>query len=183
MSDQQSETQGDLDQFLSEFDQQTTPPEQPVEQMPQPAAPPPPQQPQFDPDIAELKSFKDHYERQQVRQELDSTVNQIKEVNENLKDVDNDIIEGYLQTQASKDPRIAQAWMQRFDKPEAFKSVVNEIGKQLGEKFRPVDRKVTDDLQAVRAAVTEEAPQGDVNVRDLNKMSDAEFLAYKESLM
>lgn len=173
---QQSES---LDDLLSEFDEQV----QPEVQSPQPVVEDQSEMNALRAEIAELKAFRDASEQQQSRNSLNETVNQMQGLNDTLKDVNPNLIEGFLQVKASQDPRIAQAWMHRHVNPEGFNKVLKGLSDDLAGNFRPVDKAVTDDLAALKSAVTEApAEPPTVTNADLNSMSDAEFAAYKQKL-
>ena len=56
---------------------------------------------------------------------------------------------------------------------------------EFSKEFKGPDVQITEDRNAMRAAVESQpdtVEQEGPNVRDLNKMSDAEFHRYKESL-
>ena len=68
--------------------------------------------------------------------------------------MDDDMVEGWLDAQARKDPRLAQAFLQRETNPRQWNKVKAALGKQLNDRFKKLpDRQATDDREAVAAAV------------------------------
>lgn len=172
-----------LDDLLNEFDDQMKPAEPEAPETP-PQTPPetPPETPSYNPEIAQLMEFRNQYEADQARKAINDTVGQMQGLNETLKDMNPDLIEGFLQTRASRDPRISQAWMNRHSNPDGFEKVLKGLSDELAGNVRPIDQKATDDHAALKAAVSEAPVQSAPSAADLNKMSDAEFAAYKASL-
>ena len=80
----------------------------------------------------------------------------IEEVRGDLpKDVyDDDMVEGWLNALAIKDPRLTQAYLQREQNPRAWGKVKSELGKKLQDRFNKLpNREATDDREAVAQAV------------------------------
>ena len=162
-----------LDDLLSEYEQQTAPREEAPRQ----------QAPQVPPDYEYIQQMARDYEAQQTKSAIQETVTGIKNLGENLKDVDNEIIEGMLQSRAARDPRIATAWAMRHQKPSEWNKVAKSLAKELDSKFHFPDRQATEDREALRAAVKSGPVQtNEVSIKDLNGMSDSEFAAFKASL-
>jgi hypothetical protein len=98
-------------------------------------------------------------------------------------DLPNTWWEGRLEVEARKDPRIAQAWLSREQKPDAWKKVQSHLKKQL-ESELSVRRDLTDDRDAVTAAVrsASKAPQKESVAHDFDNMSDADFRRLTQGL-
>lgn len=150
----------DLDTLLAQYETETKKPEAvspPVEQ----------QQPQPDPNLLRLVT---RVERQDIN-------NLVKEVKGDL-DIDDDLVEAFVDAQARKDPRLARAWMERDSNPKVFGQIAKELGKSLQKRFakRP-DPGLTEDREAVVAAVrgasTQRAPES--APPNFGKMSNVEY--------
>lgn len=172
-----------LDDLLNEYDMHASHEQPDAQPDAQPQTEQPAKETSLPPDYDSVRYFAEQYARDQHRREIDKTVQTIKEMGENLKEIDDEVIEGVLQARAAKDERVRLAWMTRHQKPSEWGKLTKALAKELDEKFRRPDKQVTEDREALRAAVRS-GPVGDdkPSVTDLNKMSDAEFEAYKASL-
>jgi len=97
--------------------------------------------------------------------------------------VDDSFVETWLNNEANKNPKLAQAWANRHVNPDAFQKVTNSLAKQFQEKFN-VDAKTTSDMDAVTSAVrsaSTKSPEPETQ-RDWSAMSDAEFAQEKAKL-
>ena len=97
--------------------------------------------------------------------------------------VDNEFVETWLNNEANKNPKLAQAWANRHSNPDAFQKVTGSLAKQFQDKFN-VDHKATSDIDAVTSAVrsaSTKAPEQETQT-DWGSMSDAEFAHAKANL-
>lgn len=94
-------------------------------------------------EVTRVKSGADMQETiEAIRGELDPEV------------FDNDLIEGWLDKQAQKDPRLTKAWANRHNDPKAFDKVKASLGQAFASKFAKMPNKeATEDREAVAAAV------------------------------
>ena len=138
--------------------------------------------PRLPPDYDHVRQFAQQYAADQTRKAINETVEGLKAAAENLKDIDNEVIEGMLQARAARDPRIAQAWALRYQRPGEWKKINKTLAKEFDQKFRRPDKQITEDRDALRAAVRSGPVESKPEIPDLNKMSDAEFAAFKASL-
>lgn len=140
----------DLDTLLAQYDQET--------KKPDPVSPPETQQqqpdrPALDPSVARLVSRFD-------REDLSRLVKEVK----GDSDFDDDIVEGWIDAQARRDPRLQRAWLEREANPKAFEQISKQLGKEFAKRTgkRP-DPALTEDREAVAAAVrgasTHRAPE------------------------
>ena len=140
----------DLDTLLAQYETETKKPE--------PVSPPEtqqhqPVQQQVDPSVARLVNRFD-------REDLQKLVNNVK----GDADVEDDLVEAWIDTQARRDPRLARAWLEREANPKAFEQISKQLGKEFAKKTakRP-DPALTEDREAVAAAVrgasTHRAPE------------------------
>jgi hypothetical protein len=97
--------------------------------------------------------------------------------------VDDSFVETWLNTEANKNPKLAQAWASRHSNPDAFQKVTNSLAKQFQAKFN-IDHKVTSDMDSITSAVRSASTKGPEpeTPRDWSAMSDAEFAAEKAKL-
>lgn len=164
--------QDDLDSLLKEF-------EQPVQETKSDT------KTETKPDgLEEVISFVREQKQAQLADSSRKALNEaVKTVKGDLK-VDDELVEGFLHARASKDQRIAQAWVNRDKNPQAFASVLKTLGKELSGKFADMpDSQVTEDRAAVAAAVRGASTKASESPPpDYSKMSDAEFKRHKESL-
>jgi len=163
----------DLDTILAEFDQQVE------------------DKPETDSNANEgprMKVVEDYIQAQQekdTRRAITESVTQLKEFDKSLNGVGNVAIEGFLQLKAQRDTRIADAFHKRDENPDGWQRVLKGMAHEFSQEFKAPDAQITEDRNAMRAAVETQPETSDSeapSVSDLNRMSDAEFLRYKESL-
>lgn len=137
----------ELENLLNEFDQAA-----------KPAVSQPEQKPTQDVSalaekVKNLEGVVTQVSQLRYKQDMEKTVNDIRG-NLDPEFFDNDFIESWLDAQARKDPRLAQAWLNRDANPRNFEKVKVELGKNLAKKFSKMpDREATDTREAVAAAV------------------------------
>lgn len=165
-------TEDDLDKLLADYDTQNKP-AAPASPIPQPQAP---QQPD---ELAMLKSEVQNLKTQaakwadaEFRQEIQST---IKEVRGDLDPefFDDDLVEAWLDRQARKDPRLAEAWRD----PKMRPRINGQLSKQFSKKYSSQpDRQATEDkaavVHAMRSASTR---QPESQPEDYSRLSTQEF--------
>jgi hypothetical protein len=101
-------------------------------------------------------------------------------------EVDDEFIDTWVNAEAKKDPRVANAWVKRHADPKGFERVLNGLSRKFAEKhakLRKQDDAATADKEAVANYVrgsSKSAPEKPVP--NLGKMTDAELQAYKDSL-
>lgn len=173
-----NEREDDLDKLLAEFDEGTKT---------EPKAEPDARPEQKPDDLDKLRRFAEDYEARELQREILDTVHQIKEKHEALGLLSDGFLEARLQYEASRDPRLAKAWVDRHQNPDAWGKVLDGLGSKLsGEISSRPDPQLTQDRETVRNAVrgvstapaAADAPKND----DLSKMNDAEFEEYKKKL-
>ena len=135
-------------------------------------------------DIQWLRQQRAEYEREQTEKAVTEAASMLKESIGDLPITMPDyVFEGILHQKASKDPRIIEAFNKRFTNPGGWQKIVKATGKQLSQDLQPKDQKATDSWNAVESAVhsasTSSPQQQDV---DVSKMTDTEFVAYKQKL-
>jgi hypothetical protein len=160
----------DLDQILSEFDTSVTP---------EPAA---------EPSKARMDMVEEFIQQQQAKETrvaIQDSVEKFKGFDSALSNVGSTAVEGYINLMAQRDTRIADAFHKREENPDAWGRVLKSMAGEFSKEFKGPDAQITEDRNAMRAAVESQpdtVEQDGPTVRDLNKMSDAEFHRYKESL-
>lgn len=149
----------DLDSILSTFDQETKKPDAV-------AAPTPGQKPDATLDqnaLAEVRGAVNEIAAFRYTRDMEST---IKSVRGNLDPeiFDDTLVEGWINAQATRDPRLTQAWNARTQNPKQFEKVVQGLSKSFGQKFSKLpDKQATEDREVVAAAVrgtSTKAPEG-----------------------
>lgn len=161
-----------LDELLNEFDQPET--KTKVET--------PKEEPKIDPaKIEELDNFREAYVRRQTQSDLDDAVKVIQADNEGLNAFKPKVLRAALEAEAADDPRLAKAWAMRNEKPAEWQKVLNGVGKKLAKEFEVPDKKLTENRDAARAAVSGQstATEGP-SVAERNKMPDGDFLKYRK---
>jgi hypothetical protein len=94
-------------------------------------------------------------------------------------EVDDEFIETWINAQAKRDIRLANAWAKRHDDPSGFKRVVKGLAQKFAEKhskLRKQDQDATDTREAVADAVRRgsgKPPEG--KAPDFKDTSNAEF--------
>jgi len=166
----------DLDSLLKEFDTETKPA---AGSKPEPK----PGADDLQAATAEVFQARDEIRNARYRQDMDKTVADIRG-DLDPEFADNDFVEAWLDAQARKDQRLAQAWVNRNANPKQFDKVKAELGRALKAKFSKLpDRQATDDRAAVTAAVrgaSNRAPEN--KAPDFSKLSDNDFQKEKDKL-
>lgn len=123
-----------------------------------------------------LEAIEQRLANEQMQRDLAPVISKIKAAMpaEILDDAE---IEDWLDGRARRDPRLAQAWQNRHQNPEAWGKVTDALGQQMAKKFAKVpDKAATEDRAAVTAAVrgaSTVAPTG--KAPDFSRMSQREY--------
>lgn len=118
--------------------------------------------------------------RESSQKALADAVKGIREAAPTLEAIDSDLIDAYVLKKVQMDPRIGNALLEGG---KAAQAVYRAVAKELGEKAKVPDSKLTEDRRAVRDAVKGiSVTPPPVDKPDLSKMNNAEFRRYKESL-
>lgn len=167
-----SDAQEDLDTLLNEFDKGTSQPAEKAE-------------PGGQVDTVSRDEFNELQKTivdQQYKVDIQGVVKQIKgEVD--IPYVTDEFVETYLNTEANKNPKLAQAWGNRRSDPEAFKKVIESISKTFQSGFN-IDQKITSDMDSVTAAVRSASTKSPETAQEIDwaNLSDAEFVQEKAKL-
>ncbi len=90
---------------------------------------------------------------------------------------DDDLVQGWIHRQADKDPRLEQAWNDRFDNPKGFERVAVNLRRDFAKRYGKLpDKGATEDRDSVTHAVrgaSTQAPEG--KAPDYSRMSDNDF--------
>lgn len=169
-------TDDDLDKLLAQYDE-TQPARTPEPATPATAAP---AADQVKDASAEVLAAAQEVRTHRFQTDMNAT---IKDVRGDLPPdlYDDDFVASWIDTQAKKDPRLANAWVNRNADPKKFGQVKAALGKEFAKRYgRIPDKQATEDREAVTAAVrgsSTKAPEG--KAPDYSKMTDAEFAAEK----
>jgi len=102
---------------------------------------------------------------------------------ESGSDLPDYFMKGLLEQKAAEDPRFADAFLKRAQDPNGWDRVVKAFGKQVRHDLDNVpDKKVTEDREALTAAVRSAQTQQTQSTPDIGGMSNADFENYKRSL-
>lgn len=162
----------DLDKILAEFEPKTVQAE-PPKQTEQPKAGRKYSDEQIDAILSELES-----------RETQSALGKAASVVGEGLNVSQDIIEGYIEVQARKDPRIAQAWMASRRNPDAWEKVLRGLNQKLVKELKGPDSSEGDSVRkkvvsAVKSASSKRPQVQDQAsfVKKVQNMTDAELNA------
>jgi hypothetical protein len=164
----------DLDSLLAEFDQGTKKPDTVSSPDTKPTLPDALAQ-----DVQALKSQAQEWAQEKNKRAIAETVDDIR--GDVPKEVfDDEMVEAWLDAQARRDPRLAQAWLQREQNSQKWGKVKAELGRQLAKKAGSLpDRNATDDREAVAAAVRGASAKAAVEpAPNFGAMTDAELRKY-----
>jgi hypothetical protein len=164
----------DLDSLLAEFDQGTKKPDTVSSPDPKPTLPDALAQ-----DVQALKSQAQEWAQEKNKRAIAETVDDIR--GDVPKEVfDDEMVEAWLDAQARRDPRLAQAWLQREQNSQKWGKVKAELGRQLAKKAGSLpDRNATDDREAVAAAVRGASAKAAAEpAPNFGAMTDAELRKY-----
>lgn len=158
----------DIDAYLKEFEDADTPKSEPE------------QDTKIDQRVETLER---QIANQQYRTDMDETIRSIR------GDVDaeffsDDLVEGWLNAQANRDPRVGHAFMKRHENPVAYKKVVSALAGQFQKRFKELpDRNITEDREAVASAVrgaSKPAPEtDDFDTAEILKLAETNPTAFK----
>jgi hypothetical protein len=171
-------TDDDLDRLLNEFDQGKPAPSEPAK--PATAAPAADDQALATETVLNEAKF---IRQQRFQQDMQATV---KDVRGDLPSdlYDDDFVQAWIDAQATKDPRLANAWVNRSADPKKFGQVKAALGKEFAKRYgRIPDKQATEDREAVTAAVrgaSTKAPEG--KAPDYSRMTDSQLQAEKDRL-
>ena len=167
--------QDDLDALLNEYEPASTEPE-----TAQPA------QPEVAPDrLAVVESFIERQNRKDIESGLSESTKLMRDAaGDAVANIPDDALEGLMHLEAFRQPKILEIFQDRERNPAAWNKVATALGKKFAQNLSQTDRAATQSWDAVDSAVhsaststnTTEAP------KDLSKMSDQEFLAFKRGL-
>jgi hypothetical protein len=172
------EAEKSLDELLGEFNE------------PQPQ--PQPQEVQQPNAMDEVVDFVREVKTERLQEKLDTGISGAVETmmkEESLSKLDPDIVEGFLHGRAYKNANFQKAFETREQNPAAWNKAVSDATKELSTKMSKPDEQITSDLAAAKAAVSgvsNTAPEQTSDRKsalELNRMSDAQFNAYKQSLL
>lgn len=169
-------TDDDLDTLLKEFDTETKSPEPAQPATAAPAA--------IDPAVANetVLSEAKFIRQERFQKDMDETIKKVRgDLPEEL--FDGSLVQAWIDSQATKDPRLAQAWANRHADPKKFGQVVTELGKRFSKYGKLPDKQATEDREAVTAAVrgaSTRAPEG--KAPDFSRLTPAEFQAEKDRM-
>lgn len=166
----------DVDTLLNEFQASTKTSEPAPQPKPEPKAGTEATPSKPDPAIAEVRDYI-------FRQDMNKTVTAVRG-DLDPERFDDDFIEAWLDTRSRKEPRLAEAWVNRNRNPQAFQKVVAGLGREFSKKYGSLpDKQATEDREAVTAAVrgaSNKAPEG--QPPNFGSMTDAEFAAEKSKM-
>lgn len=119
---------------------------------------------------------------QRFKADMDATIEKVRgDLPKEL--FDGPLVQAWINAQAEKDPRLAQAWANRHTDPKKFDQVVTALGKQFARYGRLPDKAATGDREAVSAAVrgaSTSAPAA--KVPNYASMTPGEFQAEKDRM-
>ena len=128
--------------------------------------------------LSRLKRLENEQAERVYREDLGKVIGQVRG-DFAADEVDDEFIDSWLNAQAKKDARIAQAWAQRHDDPAKFKRVVKGLTQAFAEKHARL-RKQAQDATDTKEVVAHAVQRGQTKpspgtAPDYSKMNDAEF--------
>lgn len=151
---------------------------------------------QPDPEKADFGEVVQYIRQQQQREVQQSTENGLKEAvaimkeNELLASADDEVVRAFIYHRASHDQRLVEAFNNRESNPGQWRKIVGSIAADMATRIpagggsEKVNQSRAAARQAVNGANENEQSSGDDRLSndELNKLSDAEFQAYKDRL-
>jgi len=169
------EAEKSLDELLGEFEEPTPPT-------------PTPEKPDAMNEVIDfVRDLKSEREQKGVETGISTAVQDMMK-EDVLSKLDPDVVEGYLHVSAFKNASFRKAFETRDTNPAAWNKAVSNASKELSKKMNQPDDQITGDMAAATAAVrgiSTTAPEPDsmkLSPMELNDMSEAEFMAYKQKL-
>lgn len=128
-------------------------------------------------------------EEKMLREKTEADIAKAVEIVRGNSKHDPEVFRALLERRASQDPRIAQAFMNRERKPEAWNNVLKGLSKEIGAKLSAVpDKEETANREAITASVLSAkttAPSAKESAEEIRSkvqnMSDAEYHEWKEA--
>lgn len=166
----------ELDQVLAQYDAETED-DSTETKGPQDAS---------DPVSQRLEQLERQVTQQQTQEALGKLVNTVRG-DLDAETFDNDLVEGWIEKIATREPRIMKAWANRERDPKGFSKVAGSLAKQFQSKFSNApDRQVTEDREAVASAARSASTRSDASDmpsdKEIAHMTDQEFFALKNKL-
>ena len=156
---------------------------------PAPPATPEPTAPAVNPDtIAQFEQFMAKQQATEAKTALAETAQLMKkEAGEVASGLPDDVFEGQLHLEASRNPKIGELFNNREKDPEAWNKISATLGKKIAEKLNPPDKHTTESWAAVDSALhnsSTSAPKQETTVdsKTLSGMSDQEFAAMQKQM-
>lgn len=141
----------DLDELLDEFPQETPKTEPKVDDTPT--------SDDTDQILRDVKSFVDESRQERkdavardAEKQFKTDMAEAVKVVKGEDDEDDDLVEGWINARARKDPRLKAAWAGRQESPGQFKRILRGLASDFSNR-KKVDRAETEDREAVAAAV------------------------------
>lgn len=176
----EAESAPDLDSILQQYDAEASKAETTAQPTPETAT---------IPDLKAINARINEFENRVAMEDYKKDMGEfVKKVRGELdSDIFDDVmIEAFVDAQARKDPRLTKAWLNRKTDPKSIEKIAKAMNKSFSDKFsRLTDRKITEDTEAVVAAVrgaSTKTPGQDKPV-DFKKLSDREFNKLQNSLI
>lgn len=168
--------QDDLDTLLNEWDSPEGKQAEPEKK---------PEQPPADNSDPRL----DYLYNAAVSREIDDTVDRLMEGVAGDIEIDREAARDWLEGRASRDQRVARAFLGRSTNPSSWQKTQAALAKDFASRFKvkSKDEDNSPDKEAaaayVRGSSTKETPAKQVTEKDLAKMSDAEFRRFEQELL
>lgn len=155
-----------LDNFNSEFDEDTQPPES--------------KDNLSDADVAEVKEFMTEYRQEQTNKAVSTAAKTVIQALGDEVNVTEDTVVDLLYGRASRDKRFLNAFIQRDAKPKEWHKVLAGVASKLKDDLGgQIDQTITNDREAVANAIRGKSTVTEDEPPNLNAMSDAEFNQWK----
>lgn len=169
----------DLDALLDEFPQAAETPKT------EPKVDDTPSKDDTDQILRDVKSFVDESRQERkdtaardAEKQFEADMAEAVKVVKGEDDEDDDLVEGWINARARKDPRLKAAWAGRQESPGQFKRILHGLASDFSNR-KKVDRSETEDREAVAAAVRGAATKASEidDAPKISHMTDAEARA------
>lgn len=184
----------DLDDLLADYASQSpAKPDAAPGPAPEPEKPERLTEPSQVPDNSELTTealhlLREHHARERIARDNKDADLAVAHVRGDAAEFSPSMVRGWLQEQAANDPKVAEAWAQRYENPQAYAQTVERLGRKFHAEhvlIGRVDPAATADraivAASVRGAGTPPPAETDGAYRArVARMSDAEFQRLRE---
>ena len=132
-------------------------------------------------DSGELTSFVRDMREKYIRDETEKGMTEVTKSIKGDLPIADDLVRGLLEVRAIKNPKIANAYVNRHKNPDAWKGVEGNLRRELKGMIENLSDKSGASKQKVMEAVRNVQTQSPADTPDFTKMNNSQFEQWKRS--